>query len=227
MAEIKSREKEKAAELPIFFRFALKLREATEGRRLDEELRQELSFFVAQAEEDERERDARLDPLVLEREAQERRVRELLRQEQERAYLESLAADQEKEAARKAQEQQEIREQERIVHLTRALSQRPSLTPEPPTGNNVFSLVIKFPDGSRAQRRFHKENRVQDLKEVVEYSRIDFSSPTPRELFSSSYTMYVLGAPPQPLMDFSLSMEQAGLFPHPTLISVLEEKRQE
>jgi len=223
MAEIKSKEKEKASQLPLFFRFALKLREATEGQRLDAELRQELSFFVAQVDEEEREREARLDPLVLEREAQERRERELLRQEQERAYLESLATDQAKEAALQAREKQAMEEQERAARLVQSVSQRSRLTPEPPSGDNVSCLVVRFPDGSRVRRKLHKENRLQDLWDFVEYSRMDFSGPTPRELFSSCYTMYVLGAPPQALTDFSLSLEQSGLFPHPTVISVLEQ----
>jgi len=215
LAEIKAREKAKAQELPLFFRFALKLRDATERKRLDDELRQELGRILAGAEEEERER---LDPVVLEREAQERRERELLREEQERAYFESLAADQEKEI-RKAQEIEQ-KEQRPTKDV-----ERPSLTPEPPIGVvDVAKLVIRFPDGSRVQRRFHKDNRIQELRDFVEYCRIDFNLQAAAERFLPTYTMFVLGGPPQALTDLSQTLEQAGLHPHPTLITIKEEK---
>jgi len=216
MAEIKAREQTKVQELPLFYRFALKLRDFTEARRLDDELRNQLSVILAQEEEEDERSLARLDPEVLEREEMERREREILRQEQEQAYLEALAVDQEKEAARRAQELRDREEQERLMNL-----KRPCILSEPPIGTfNVVNLVIRLPSGNRVQRRFHKDDKIQDLRDFVEYSRIDFTHPTPAELFPSKFTMIVLGAPPQPLTDASLTLEEARLYPCSALISI-------
>jgi len=215
MAEIKTMEDAKAQQLPLFYRFALKLREMTEGRRLDEELRRELSVALAEDEGDESERLARLDPAVLEREALERSEREFLRREQDAAYFASLAEDQAKEAAQRSLEvEKDTAKHVQEYHI-------PTVLDEPPAGSQgVVKLVLRFPDGSRVGRRFHKDDRVQHIKDFVEFSRIHVGEEIPRELFSVSYSMVVLGAPPQPLNDFSLTLEEAGLYPLSAVISI-------
>jgi len=223
MAEIKAMEKARAQNLPAFYRFALWLREATDGKRLDKELREELRVALADLAEERREYLAQLDPDVLEMEAQERRERDLLRQEQDLAYIESLMADQAKEDHQRPTDPL-------IAHFPDSPSppaKAPSLTNtiesfqnEPPAGEGVTKLTLRFPDGSKVTRRFYKHSSLRCMRDFVEYSRVALNANGEfQEIFSPNYTMFVLGAPPQPLDDLSLTLEQAGLS-RPALISI-------
>jgi len=231
MAEIKAMEKSKAQNLPAFYRFALWLRESTESKRLDQELRNELHVALGDLAEERREYLAQLDPEILEMEAQERLERDLLRQEQDLAYLESLMADQ----AKESQQQREIIDDRPIVPLIERVSEissppvkGPTLTntlesfepQEPPAGEGVTKLTLRFPDGSRKTRRFYTDRPLKSIRDFVEYSRISLNSNGEmQEAFSSNYTMLLMGAPPQPLNDLSITLLQAGLS-RPALISI-------
>lgn len=231
-AEIKAMEKSKAQNLPAFYRFALWLREATEGKRLDQELREELRVAIVDLAEERREYLAQLDPEILEMEAQERFERDLLRQEQDLAYLESLMADQAKDA-----QQREIIDDRPIAPLIERGAElsspppptkRPTLTnslesfepQEPPAGERVTKLTLRFPDGSRVTRRFYTDGPLKSIRDFVEYSRVSLNSNGEmQEAFSPNYTMLLMGAPPQPLNDLSITLLQAGLS-RPALISI-------
>lgn len=104
--------------------------------------------------------------------------RQLLRQEQDAAYYESLAADREKaEAAERAQrdaaqaeslkqeeEQRAAREEQRRQEAYEKLirDKEASLPPEPPSDDDgAVMLVIRMPDGKRHGRRFSKSNKLE------------------------------------------------------------------
>jgi len=229
MAEIKAMEKSRAQNLPAFYRFALWMREATEGKRLDQELREELRVALAGLADERREYLAQLDPDVLEMEAQERLERDLLRQEQDLAYRESLVADQANET-----QQREVVDERPIAPLIERVAESPSspvkgptltntlesFQQEPPVGEGVTKLTLRFPDGSRVARRFYTHSSLKCVRDFVEHSRISLnSSGEIREAFSSNYAMLVMGAPPQPLNDLSITLDQAGLS-RPALISI-------
>ncbi|XP_065897851.1 FAS-associated factor 2-like [Dysidea avara] len=113
---------------------------------------------------------------------QEKRQREqaqLLREQQDKAYLDSLKADQEKEQKkqdeetllqRQAEEEEEMKlaeiaKEQELAKEKDALLQ--SLPPEPPSsGSDVVRIMFKLPDGSRFERRFNKADK---LKVVYDY----------------------------------------------------------
>ena len=105
------------------------------------------------------------------------RSREQLRQEQDAAYHESLAADKRKaeEEERVAREKQEIeeverRETERVEREAREAAEKlertltakkASLPVEPGVGTEgAVQIVIRMPSGSRLSRRFHQEDEL-------------------------------------------------------------------
>lgn len=109
----------------------------------------------------------------------ERQERDMIRQEQDEAYQQSLKADREKERKRLEEaKQREADERERKENEQRqALIRNKLLTlkqtildrlPKEPTMNDtpsddIVRLVIKLPDGSRIARKFHKSNPVKYL----------------------------------------------------------------
>lgn len=115
--------------------------------------------------------------------------REMLRQEQDAAYYESLALDQQKEAEQRAVEQQ-MEEEERLVArrrakeearreeeeqaLVRRLSQKEaSLPPEPNLGDSdggVVTILIRLPGGERLSRRFLKSHLILSIYDFVDVS---------------------------------------------------------
>lgn len=165
---------------------------------------------------------ARLD---FEERDQSRRIRE----EQDDAYKQSLLEDEEKqrrleeEERRKREEieNSEREEQQRLRKLDERQRQKEllkkSLPVEPDAStssgssgsdNDVANLVIRLLDGSRLQRRFRKSETLQIVYNYVDSSNIDINEGTydlvsnfPRKVFS----------------DKSLTLDQAGLFPHASL----------
>lgn len=107
----------------------------------------------------------------------ERQERDMIRQEQDEAYQQSLRADREKQLKReeeiKMREAIEKIERERLARqeqfhsclvklkskITNELPADASYTKE----QDIVKLVFKLPDGSRAQRNFHKFDKVKHL----------------------------------------------------------------
>lgn len=100
----------------------------------------------------------------------------MLREEQDKAYMESLRADQEKdrkkEEERKRKENEEREKNEREMDEVKKREQLMKLKyelvdkiPSEPSPNdpNAMRLMIKFPDGSRLERRFRKSDSVMSL----------------------------------------------------------------
>lgn len=104
----------------------------------------------------------------------ERQAREKVKQEQDRAYQESLAADRAKEEAKQMQEELEKRkkeqaENERLAEEARKEAHRQaiesSLPPEPQqgAGDNVLKVRVRLPAGKFLERRFQSDTPLQTL----------------------------------------------------------------
>lgn len=103
---------------------------------------------------------------------EERQSRERVKQEQDRAYQESLAADRAKEEAKQMQEQiekqkKEQAESERLAEEARKEAHRQSvkssLPPEPQPGDKVLKVRIRVPAGEVLERRFQPDTPLQIL----------------------------------------------------------------
>lgn len=107
----------------------------------------------------------------------ERQERDMIRQEQDEAYNQSLKADREKQLKRE-EEQKRIEEEKRLekekllrqerLHdsLTKLRSEITSKLPNEPSKEEVenncsVKLVFKLPDGSRVHRLFRKNDKVK------------------------------------------------------------------
>ncbi|XP_059470736.1 FAS-associated factor 2 isoform X1 [Neocloeon triangulifer] len=113
-------------------------------------------------------------------ERNERSQTNLLRQQQDEAYQESLLADQEKERRKREQQQaleeeqarlreeEEERQREKEAIARRKIDLADQIPPEPPTDQaNAVHLVIKLPSGRRLERRFLPEHKLQDVFHYV------------------------------------------------------------
>ncbi|XP_054158133.1 FAS-associated factor 2-like [Oppia nitens] len=133
-----------------------------------------LDTLLAQLKSTIEDNETNLIAARLERE--ERIMNQLLRQEQDEAYEDSLRADQEKdrkkleeknrkEAEDKAKREIELekhQQKERLLQLKNYLVQE--IPPEPEANdNNATQLVIKLPNGTRLERRFSKSESIKYL----------------------------------------------------------------
>ncbi|XP_015178994.1 PREDICTED: FAS-associated factor 1 isoform X1 [Polistes dominula] len=105
---------------------------------------------------------------------EERQAREKVKQEQDKAYQESLAADRAKEEAKQMQEEIEKRrkeqaENERLAEEARKEAHRQaiesSLPPEPlqNAGDGVLKVRVRLPAGKYLERRFQPDTPLQTL----------------------------------------------------------------
>jgi len=68
-------------------------------------------------------------------------------------------------------------------------------------------LVIRLTDGSRLQRRFKKTDKIQDIFNFVDASHIDLDG---------GYDL-VSNFPRKVFVDRSITLDQAGLYPHASI----------
>ncbi|XP_032686816.1 FAS-associated factor 1 isoform X2 [Odontomachus brunneus] len=105
---------------------------------------------------------------------EERQARERVKQEQDRAYQESLAVDRAKEEAKQMQEQLEKKkkeqaEYERLAENARKEAHRQavesSLPPEPQqeAGDGVMKVKVRLPAGKFLERKFQSDTPLQTL----------------------------------------------------------------
>jgi len=80
-----------------------------------------------------------------------------------------------------------------------------TMEPEPPKGADISELVIRLPDGSRLERRFNKNTKLE-----VVYSFLKSKGISGKKLVSNY--------PRKEYSETSLTLEQAGLFPGIALI---------
>lgn len=111
-------------------------------------------------------------------ERQHQQQNQILRQQQEAAFQESLRADREKERRRQEEErqkQEQAREAERLeqerLDKRRQWEQRReeirrNLPPEPETGD-IVRVMLKFPTGTRLERRFLMTDSLEFLYNVA------------------------------------------------------------
>ncbi|KAK7100551.1 FAS-associated factor 1-like [Littorina saxatilis] len=162
----------------------------------------------------------------------ERMAREMIRQEQDMAYQESLEADRRKAEAAKVQGEIDRQERERVMaiemeeEMKRAEEKAVkeaieesiarSVPDEPAEGanGNISQLRFRVPGGKQITRRFWAENTVQDLLNFI----------TGQGFHMEEYK--VLSTFPRrdiTQLDSSQTLEAAKLYPQETLI--LEEKQ--
>jgi len=157
-----------------------------EGRCLAEDLIQQLAQLI----------ETQSHLLSHARRQEEERARNrLIREEQDVAYQESLAADQEKERKAREEEQRRIELERAIIELeerkkTEFERKRESLPPEPPSGEGV-QVLIKLPSGARLNRRFLGVHKFQDVYNFVDVNQNEIEpdsyqlvSNFPRRTFS-------------------------------------------
>ncbi|XP_043209347.1 FAS-associated factor 1-like isoform X4 [Amphibalanus amphitrite] len=165
------------------------------------------------------------------REEQERRARENMMQEQDRAYQESLLADRAKEEARRAEreeqekietaERKERERQESIKQAEEAMRQavreslESDLPPEPPEkcDQPITTIRIRSPDGASFCRRFLASDRLLDLLNYV----VVQGFPMDQYKLISSWPRRDVSS-----LDNSASLEALKLCPQETLM--LEER---
>jgi len=156
---------------------------------------------------------------------QERERREVdrrLRVEQDDAYRQSLAEDEEKERrmreeqeraereerereAREAREEQERREREQ--NKTRARENRKLNLPTEATEKNAVLIVVKLPDGKQVRRKFRP---IDTLQTILDY--VDVSQPEGEALqeYAEDYVL-VANFPRRVFSTPSQTLQEAGL----------------
>jgi FAS-associated factor 2 len=152
-------------------------------------------------------------------EIQERETNRQIREEQDRAFEESLAEDQERERKareenRKIMEQLEKEKREKqledkkLQEIERKRQRcRERLPIEPEAGDEgITQLLIRLTDGSRLQRRF----KTTDTLQVV----FDFIDSSPHNL--NEYEL-VTNFPRKVFNDPQVTLKEAGLFPQASL----------
>jgi len=152
-------------------------------------------------------------------EIQEREESRNLREEQDRAFLESLAEDESREQRQKEDQRRIIEEkeaEERELQRERSKLQerekrkelcRQRIPIEPSLNEDgITQLVIRLTDGSRLQRRF----KVTDKLEVV----FDFVDSSSNEI--DNYDL-VTNFPRKVFSDPHVTLKEAGLFPQAAL----------
>ncbi|XP_071557811.1 FAS-associated factor 1 isoform X2 [Temnothorax nylanderi] len=155
---------------------------------------------------------------------EERQARERVKQEQDRAYQESLAADRAKEEAKQMQEELEKKkkeqaENERLAEEARKEAHRQavesSLPPEPQqgTGDGVMKVRVRLPAGKFLERKFQSDTPLQTLFNFL----IVEGYPTEEYKLLSSWPRRDLTS-----MDSKLTLMELKFCPQETVI--LEER---
>lgn len=155
---------------------------------------------------------------------EERQARERVKQEQDRAYQESLAADRAKEEAKQMQEELEKKkkeqaENERLAEEARKEAHRQavesSLPPEPQqgAGDGVMKVRVRLPAGKFLERKFQPDTPLQTLFNFL----IVEGYPTEEYKLLSSWPRRDLTS-----MDAKLTLMELKFCPQETVI--LEER---
>ncbi|XP_072762717.1 FAS-associated factor 1 isoform X2 [Anoplolepis gracilipes] len=155
---------------------------------------------------------------------EERQARERVKQEQDRAYQESLAADRAKEEAKQMQEELEKKkkeqaENERLAEEARKEAHRQavesSLPPEPQqgAGDGVMKVRVRLPAGKFLERKFQPDTPLQTLFNFL----IVEGYPTEEYKLLSSWPRRDLTS-----MDSKLTLMELKFCPQETVI--LEER---
>jgi len=107
---------------------------------------------------------------------EERNMNQYIREEQDRAFQETLRQDQEKERKKKEEEEQKKREEEEQLRLEREEAEKKEqikrmkvelaseVPEEPPAGEaDVVRVLVKLPGGQRLERRFRQSHSLKHL----------------------------------------------------------------
>ncbi len=157
------------------------------------------------------------------RDRAEREQARLIREQQDRAYLASLKADEEKfkrqkEEEERRQKEQEDRIKESEMKASRAQSKKERIEklkanfpPEVTSSDKPLTRIsIRLPNGNRLIRQFEVTAKVQDLMDFIEIQDL---SPIPFESDADIVNTY----PRKVIDDMNLTLEAAGLAPNASL----------
>ncbi|XP_004363824.2 hypothetical protein CAOG_02985 [Capsaspora owczarzaki ATCC 30864] len=158
--------------------------------------------------------------IVARNERQERAQSQLLRDEQDAAYQQSLAADQEK-ARRRQAEQERLRaqeeaeaqqaraEEEAIVARERAREDKKRVLAAEPAPNTpgTTRIVLQLPTGSRLERRFYVDDTLQLVHDFVDTQNTGLTN----------YNL-VVRHPVRTITDLSTTLAQEKLVPNALLL---------
>lgn len=177
-------------------------------------------------------------------EDEERRERQRLREEQDRAYQESLRADAERVRRAKEEEMKRVEEEQRHQeeldrqHLEEAMRLSVQLTKEQrekeelrrkseqfktepqwqANSDVVTQLGIRLPNGQRLTRNFLKSDKLTKVKEFIETRKVE--DETLKDVIPAQFDL-VQDFPRKQYDDLNLTLEQVGLLKR-ALISVQE-----
>jgi len=172
---------------------------------------------------------------VVRADRRERAISQHLRQEQDAAYLESLLVDQEKERKRKEEEEEKQRELETSLREAEEARREAemieelkgvllTLLPEEPAADdpNCVRILLKCPSGLRLERRFSKNQPIQDLFNFI-FCHHD--TPDDFSIIKNFPRCEIPGAPPKlqqyrHLLTSEEAPEDTATFPSSTFADV-------
>jgi len=146
---------------------------------------------------------------------EERETNRRLREEQDRAYKESLALDQEKERKRKEEERkkeeeklaierEEFKKKKKEEQLKQDLERKRNNLPPEPTddGKSICRVRITLPSGTRLERRFLKADKFSTVYDFVDINFLE----------SSHFEEYVLETnfPKNRFSNRNITLQEAG-----------------
>jgi len=137
-----------------------------------------------------------------------------IRQEQDIAYKETLAADQERERKVHQEEEKNKRQieedqKQKEMRVKRRERLKATLPTEPSAGEkDITSLVFRFSDGSRLQRRFKASDKLQSVYDFLDAQE---NSELPLNF------VLVTNFPRKMFRDKSMILQDAGLVPQSAL----------
>lgn len=181
----------------------------------------------------------------LERFRSEREAREAareLRRQQDNAYQASLARDRERQAFARAEEERLAKEKEEREIVQKKKKQyrawlASNLPPEPSSEDEPARLSIRFPDGSRAVRRFKKDDTVESVYNYVDYMLFEKEEPeefgratsssnpvTPPSDYKHDFHFQLYSSLPRALLKPSVAIStNKAIFPNGTVVVELDD----
>jgi len=166
--------------------------------------RQPIQVLLSELRKSIQDNESGLIAARLERE--ERSMNQLIRQQQDEAFAESLRADQEKdrkkqeekskkEAEEKAKKEKELEANQRKERLLQLRVELVDQIPEEPdvSDSNATKLVIKLPNGTRLERRFLK---TQSIRYLYYFVFCNQQSPLNFQIRTNFPTRDLPGKPP-------------------------------
>jgi hypothetical protein len=92
----------------------------------------------------------------------------LLRDEQDREFEQALAADRRKQLRQQRRERERQQKEQRLASLRQCIVAEPDSDQDSTAKASVSRLTLRFPDGTRAERRFRSTDKLSDVRNYAE-----------------------------------------------------------